>query len=248
MAFGNLTDDFFVNLNIQTTMGLPTARETVLNFFESMQKEFPGMTTFFRRDPTGEFVLEGDREAGQYQWAEIHPNRLCAGVFNPPSMTEAYALHRWILERSIYYLGLGPLDIEALDLLFGFNLDYVGNRNQIVAEALLGHAPLGAFLQDPSFKAVEFEPSMVFALDEQCARQARLAVESRCSDLQVRSNQFDDEPISVYLTVREYPQPGRMMDPLETFRQQCELCEDLTGRIVAPQIIRPIAEAIATAQ
>ena len=100
MDFSNITDDFFVNINVQTTMQLPNTRETVLHFFELVQKEFPAMSSFFRRE-TGEYVLEGDRESGNYQWVEIHTNRFCAGFFNPSDTEDAKHMHSWLLERSL---------------------------------------------------------------------------------------------------------------------------------------------------
>lgn len=247
MDYASISDDFFVNLNVQTTMKLPTSRETVLHFFEAMQKEFPSMASFFQRE-NGEFTLEGDREGGSYRWAEMHSHRICAGFFNPPSLAEAYHLHSWLLERSIYYLGIGGLDIDAMDVLFGFNLDFTGNRDSIVAEALLGDSPLSNFASDPDVKPVEFEPNIVFALDEDCYLQGRVSVETRCSSFQVRTGEFDEEPISVYFTIRQYPIPGSVIDMQKSFKRQSELCEEYAGRLVVPHIIQPIAHAISAAQ
>ncbi len=47
MDISNAADDFFVNLNVQTTMALPDSRETVLHFFVVAQKEFSSMAGFF---------------------------------------------------------------------------------------------------------------------------------------------------------------------------------------------------------
>jgi len=245
--FFSAADDFFVNLNLQTTLALPTNRESVLHFCEAVQKEFRSMTGFYQRD-SGEYVLEGSRESGKYRWLEIHTHRLSAGYFNPEDLAGAYALHEWLLERSVYYLGVGGLDVECLDVLFGFNLDYQGNRDAIVAEALLGSAPIGALMGDGGLTCVECEPNLVTAIDTDCYAQARLSLETRSNTYQVRTGQYDDEPISVYFTVRQYPQPGSLLDLKASFGRQCEQCEDLTRRIVIPQIVRPIAAAISAAQ
>lgn len=247
MDLSSAADDFFVNLNVQTTMALPDSRETVLHFFEAVQKEFSSMAGFFQRD-SGEFVLEGDRDSGSYRWCELHKNRLCAGFYNPPELEEAYRLHRWLLERSIYYLGVSGLDVEAMDLLFGFNLDYVGNRDDIVAEVLLADSPLSNFIAEEATRPIEFEPNMVMALDENCYLQGRISVETRCNSYQVRTGQYDDEPISVYFTVRRYPNPDCVLDMQRSFTEQCDICEDFAGRILIPTIIQPIAEAIAAGQ
>jgi hypothetical protein len=245
--FKSVADDFFVNLNLQTTLALPNGRDNVLHFFEAVQKEFPDMTGFYQRE-TGEHVLEGDRESGCYQWLELQAHSLSAGYFNPPDLEEAYRLHKWLLDRSVYFLGVSGLDVECLDLLFGFNLDYVGNRDAIVSQALLGNSPLAALLSEPAAQSIEFEPSLVVALDPECYLQARLSLETRSNSFQVRTGEYEDEPISVYFTARRYPRPGRLIHLLESFTRQSRLCEDWATRIVIPSVIQPIAAAIAAAQ
>jgi hypothetical protein len=245
--FLSVADDFFVNLNLQTVLDLPSSRETVLSFMEVIQKEFPELSNFYHRE-AGEFVLEGDHDRGTYPWLEIQRNRLTAGYFNPPSVERAYHQHRRILERCKYYLGMGGLDLECLDVLFGFNLNYHGNRDAIVAQALLGGSPLSSLMAEPGTKTLEFEPDLVISLDDACCLQARLSVETRSSSYQVRTGQYEDEPITVYLTVRRYPGEGKSIPLEESFAQQCEHCEDLAHRIIVPQVIQPLAAAIAAAQ
>ena len=246
MDLRSLADDFFVNLNLQTTLSLPDSRETILHFCEAVQKEFVEMTSFYQRE-TGEFVLEGDRDSGSYQWMELQSRRLTAGFFNPPDVAAAYRMHRWLLERSMYYLGVSGLDIECMDVLFGFNLDYMGNRDAIVADALLGNSPLGNLLSAGGTNPIEFEPSLVLALEEECYLQARLSLETRSSSYQVRTGQYEDEPISVYFTVRQYPRLHKVLEFQKSFERQCEACEELTERLIVPNVIEPIAKAIASA-
>ena len=62
--YSSLCDDFGVYVYLNTKMELPTNRETVLHFFEALQKFFPKMTDFERRD-SGEYVLEEDRESAR---------------------------------------------------------------------------------------------------------------------------------------------------------------------------------------
>jgi len=243
----NIADEFFVNLSVQTTMALPKNRETILHFLEAVQKEFPRMAGFYHRE-TGEFTLEGDRESGEYPWVEISSHRLAAGWFNPDGADQAYRLHRWLLKHSVYYLGLSGLDIEAMDLLFGFNFEFRGNRDEIAARALLGGSPLGDFALEGEGKCIECEPNIVIALNEECYLQARLAIETRCNGFQVRTGDYENEPISVYFTVRAYPSPNARLDIEESFNRQRRLCEDLTVRTVIPQVIQPIAAAIAMAE
>lgn len=245
--FRNIADEFFVNLNLQTTLSLPDSRETILHFCEAVQKEFPSMTSFYRRE-TGEYVLEGNHDSGSYQWMELQSHHLSAGYFNPPTVEDAVRMHRWLLDRSTYYLGITGLDVECLDLLLGFNFDFLGNRDAIVAQAIYGGTPLWTLATDGSAKPIECEPCLVIGLEEDCYLQAKVSLETRSNSYQVRTGQYEDEPISIYFTVRQYPQPDRKFDHRESFENQVEKCTDLVGRIVVPQIIGPIAAAIASAQ
>jgi len=247
LDFKSIADDFFVNMTLQTTMALPKSRETVLQFCEAVQREFPAMTNFYQREG-GEFVLEADHEPGTYSWLEMQPHRISAGYFNPTDVARAYHLHRWLLNRSVYFLGVSPLDAECLDVLFGFNLDFHGNRDAIVADALLAGSPLGGLLADPAVRPLECEPALVLALDDACCTQAKLSFDTRSSSYQVRTGQYEEEPISVYLTIRRYPSPGKPIDLDGSFAEQCELCEEIACRTLVPNVVQPIAAAIAAAR
>jgi len=245
--YASVADEFFVNLDLQTTLALPDNRETVLHFCEAVQKQFRQMTGLYQRD-SGEFVLEGDRTSGSYQWMEMQAHHLSAGYFHPPDLASVYEMHSWLLDRSVYFLGVGGLDVETLDVLFGFNLEYRGNRDAIVSEALLGGSPLSAMLAEHSVRAVEFQPSIVMALTEDCYTQARLSIETRCDSYQVRTGNYEDEPISVYLAVRRYPTPGEVLNVRASFVEQCRIAEELISRGVIQHVLQPIAAAIAAAQ
>ena len=247
-SFSNFSDDFYVNVDLHTALQLPQERETVLQFCEAVQKQFPDLSDFYQREGDG-YVLEGDRGAGSYRWLELESRRLSSGCFNPAAVQDAYKQHAWLLDRSRYFLGMSHLDVESLDLVYGFNLDYVGNRDAIVCEALLGGSKLSALLgETEATAALSFEPSMIISLDRECSLQARLAIETRNSSYQVRTGSYEEEPISVYFTIRAYPKPTERFDLTASLTRQAETGEDLVSRVVIPQIIRPIASAIAAAQ
>ena len=54
--YSSVCDDFYVNMNLSTEMELPHGRETVLQYFERIQKSFPSMRNFFCRE-RGDLVL-----------------------------------------------------------------------------------------------------------------------------------------------------------------------------------------------
>jgi len=246
-SYGNFSDDYFVNMDLHTSLPLPAERETVLSFCEAVQKQFPELSDFYRRD-NGPYVLEGDRNAGSYRWVELSTQLLASGSFNPSDTDEAYAQHEWILDRSRYFLGISHLDVESLDLVYGFNLDFAGNRDMIVSDALLAGSRLSRFLRNTGGTALNCEPSIVVSLDAECFLQARVAIETRNSSYQVRTGVYDQEPISVYFTIRAYPHGGQRFDMGESIKQQGQVGEDLLARVVIPSIVRPIAAAIAAAQ
>ena len=134
-------------------------------------------------------------------------------------------------------------------MIFGFNLDYRGNRDAIVAEALLGGSPAGgAGRATPAALALEFEPSFIVALDAECYPPGPPGLETRNNSYQVRTGNYDEEPISVYFTVRGYPRPGQKFAIKESFEHQCVQARELTQRIVLPRVVRPIAAAIASSR
>ena len=128
-------DDFYVNVNLNTEMELPTNRDTVLHFFEQMKKGFPDLRNFYTRE-NGDLVLEGDKEEESYRWVAIEPRRLCSGHVNPESLEDAYRQHEMVLDLAPHLLTISLLDCEALDVMYGFDFTYDGNHDEVVAEAL----------------------------------------------------------------------------------------------------------------
>ena len=63
--FGSFGDDFYVNMTLNTEMPLPSNRESILDFFGRIQKQYPSMRNFYCRDK-GDFVLEEDKGQGHY--------------------------------------------------------------------------------------------------------------------------------------------------------------------------------------
>jgi hypothetical protein len=238
-------DDFYVNLNLNTEMELPSGRDTVLHFFEQMRKAFPDLRNFFTRE-SGDLVLEGDKEQESYRWLAIEPRRLCSGQVNPASLDEVYRQHEMVLELAPHLLTISVLDCEALDVMYGFDFTYEGNHDEVVAEALgVGHALEGLF-EVPGARVINFEPSLTLALDESCRLQCRLSLETRTNAYQVRTGDFPDDQISVYFTVRQYWGTGPEMSFLDSFRRQREIGEEAVQRIVIPKVVRPLAQAIAS--
>jgi hypothetical protein len=73
-------------------------------------------------------------------------------------------------------------------------------------------------------------------------------IETRSSSYEVRTGQYNDEPISVYLTVRRYDRPGETVKCVEWLDRLIASCDELVDQIVRPNVLRPLAEAIAAAE
>ena len=241
--FGSLCDDFGVCVYLNNKMETPDRREAVLHFFESLQKNFKEMTEFDRRE-NGDYNLEGDREGGSYRWVTLEARRLCSGYVNPPSFEEVDATNERVLETAPYHLDLSPLDTEALDFMYSFDFVYAGNHDEVVAEALVVGTPLEHLVGIAGSKVVNYEPSLMFALDEPCRLQCRLSIETRTNAYQIRTGQFPEAPISVYFTVRQYWGKQPYKTYFESYQNQRRIAHELVETHVIPHIIQPLSRTI----
>src|SRR5438552_14245910 len=107
--YSSLCDDFGVYVYLNSKMELPAGRETVLHFFDSLQKTFPQMTDFDCRE-NGEYALEEEREQGSYRWVTLEQRRLCSGYMNPPNLEAADTQHERGRVLAPYQLDLSRLD------------------------------------------------------------------------------------------------------------------------------------------
>ncbi len=243
-GYAALSDDFYINMNLSTEMDLPQQRDTVLHYFERIQKKYPSMRKFYCRDKR-DFVLEEDKDRSQYRWTTVETKRLCSGQVNPESIEEAMEQHRLVLDLAPFMLSVSPLDCEALDLLFGFDFTYRGNHNQLVAEALGVCPAMERLLEIPGSGVVNYEPSFTLSLDEQCRTQVRVSIESRTNAYQIRTGDYPEEQLSVYVTARQYGS----LNPDTTYSQSVDnlarICRDVVDNYVVESVLRPLQRTIA---
>ncbi|MGI9469122.1 MAG: hypothetical protein ACR2OA_18530 [Rubripirellula sp.] len=241
--YGAFSDDYYVNMNLSTEMELPQSREAVLHYFEQVRRRYPKMQNFYSREK-GEYVLEEEKDAGAYRWASVEGKRVNAGVVNPESLDSALEQHRTVLELIPFELSISPLDCESLSVMLGFDFAYRGNHNEILAEAI-GVAPgLERFTSVPYGKLLSHEPAIQFSLDEDCRTQCRVSFETRTSAYQVRSGEYSEDQISVYLTVRRYDSLGPNENYASEFDRLAGLCRDLVDEYLVTSVLRPLQEAI----
>jgi hypothetical protein len=246
-SYSSLCDDFGVSAYLMGKVEMPTGRETVLHFFEALQKAYPKMTEFEKRD-NGEFTLEEDRDAGAYRWASLDARRLSTGFVNPPALEDADEHNLRVLDMATYHLDLHGLQTDALDVLYYFDFLYQGNHDEVVAEALAANTPLEGLTQLPGARVLHYQPTLMMALDDGCQLQGRLSLETRTSAYQVRTGQFNEAPISVYFTVRQFwgKQPFKTFG--DAYQNQRRILDELVTQYVIPNVITPLQKVIGAKQ
>ena len=242
--YGSLADDMYMNVNLATEMELPGHRETVLHFFECVRKKFPTMRKFHARDKR-DFVLEEDKEQGRYRWVAVEPRQFCSGHVNPASIEDALDQHRFLLDLAPALLSMSPLDCEAIDVLFGFDFAFRGNHNSLLAEALGPGPALEGVGDIPGSKLINYEPSLTIAVDEECRTQVRVSTETRTNAFQVRTGEFAEEQLSVYVTARQYGSLEGGETYVDTVERLAQLAQDVIESCVVEQVLRPLARTIA---
>lgn len=242
-SFQALCSDFYVNQKLVLKMELPRARETVLDLFERVRRQFPTMAGFRRFKD--EYALESPQSDMPHRWAAMRGNFIRSGTVNPPSMGEAYALHQHLLEVAPTYLSISPLDVDYLELLYGFDLAAGGNHDSIVFDALLGGSPLAAITDIPNANLIECQPMLGLSLGEKSGIEAFFEVKTRGPQHPARDPEAGD-PISVFVTLRKSGPVSDVKDLTGMLRTLAKRGEELVQQRVIPGLLVPIREAIAS--
>ena len=242
--YGAFCDEFYLNMHLCTEMDLPKNREAVLHFFEQIQKRFPTMSNFYSR-ARGEFCLEEEKTEGRYRWVSTEASRLCSASVNPDSLEAAVEQHKTVLSLIPYELSISHLDCESLNVTMGFDFNYRGNQNEVLAEALGLVPAIEKFTGNGKGAILGYEPAIQIALDDSCRTQCRLAFETRTTAYQVRSGEFNEEQISVYLTLRRFDSLGSDEDFGEELTRLAALAESTVDNYLVENVLNPLKQTIA---
>lgn len=249
--FGAPCEDFHFSSRLFLKLPLSRERESVLHFFERLQRDFPKLTRMRSRDDGALILEEEDPGTGPRRWVRLDQRALRFGHFAPPDEEAPGRLGRLVLEQAPYHLTLSPLDMDRLEVVFGFDLEFRGNHDQLVAETLMGDHLFGALLSsdDPTdgnkFQAIDCQPYFGMALTPACDLQAYFEVKSRTATFEVRTKEYENQTITIYLTLRKYfgyTEPRPLVDE---FNHMLEVADDLSRHRVIPCMVKPLAEAIA---
>ena len=247
IAYGSLCDDFGAYSHINFKLDQAWTRESVLHFCDALRRNNPGMTDFDRKD-SGDYTLEEDREQGSHRTVTLEAKRINAGFVNPEDLETADAFHESLWDMAPVYLNINTLDVEAFDVTTCFDFNYTGNHDEVVAEALGLSQQFEGLLGMPGARILNYEPTILMALDDACKLQCRLNLETRTSPFMVRTGQFADTPITVYFTLRQYWARNPSQDFKAAYQTLRRTAADMIDSHIIPAVIRPLARTIATRQ
>lgn len=241
-SFGALCTDFYVNQELALKMDMPSDRETLLHLFDRIRADFPAMEKL-RRYPE-ELSLESRRDDGKYSWMALRRTGIRSGHVNPESLEQAYALHKCILGVAPYHLTISPLDVDYLELLFGFDLECPENHHEIVYEALIADTPLARLMDDREGVPCDVQPAYGMLVGENLDVQATFEVKCQTTASQIRRGQYRPEPISIYMSLRKRGPIRKPEDLLTIFEELRQHAERLANEKVVPELLIPISRAI----
>jgi len=242
-SYSSYSDDFYSTVALSTEMDLPSNRETVIHYFEQLRKFYPEMANFYGRDD-GEYVLEGDKDSGHYRWSAVESRRISSGYVNPASLEAATEQHTHIMESIPHLLSASPLDCESMTVMFGFDFMYQGNHHQLIADALDLVPAFGSLSNIGGARLVGYEPMIQFALDDDCRTQFRLSIEPRTNAFQIRTGEYLEDQLSVYLAVRRFGSLELGGSLLTTMLQLIDQAQNILDQHVVEQILIPLQQNI----
>ena len=244
-SYSAFISDFYVNMRLQVKMDLPTNRDTVLSLFERVRRDRPEMHRFRRYD--NELALEGGGDDGDpsQRWIGVRKTSIRTGEVNPASLSDGMKLHRLVVDVAPNYLSISPLDVDYVELVYGFDLPASGNHDAIVADALMGTGPLASLLNIRNAIPTSFQPVFGLALSENAELQAQFEVKTRPSK-SPKGEDSQPTPISVICSLRKYGVMSDIKDLPNALRTLAATGEDMVENRVVPHLIKPIHQVITT--
>lgn len=236
-SYSAFCTDHYLNLKLGLKLELSRSRDTVLSLFERVRRQYPGMSEF--RKYSDELALESPTSESPHRWLAVRSSSVRAGVVNPVVAADAYRLHDMVLDVAPYFLDISPLDVDFVEVLFGFDIEAGGNHDAIVAETLLGGSALAGLFDLGEGLPIDCQPLVGLTLGD--GTEAFFEVRTRPEES--RSDRRG-EPISVYLTLRRSGPIEELKQLGARFREMTEHGEALVERGVIPVLLNPIRDGI----
>lgn len=204
-----------------------------------------------RRRDERSLILEDcdpDESAGESRrWIRLDSQSLRFGYYEPPSRQACRRFGRFLFEQAPAHLTISDLDIDRLDVVYSFELEYRGNHDRLVAETLFADHPLAQFLMgDECVHTIDCQPYFGITLSRECDVQAYVAVKGRTSTFELRTGEFEPQLLSVQLTLRRYWGFSSSPELGATLQSLMDAADELAGHRVIPLVVNPLAQAIAS--
>jgi hypothetical protein len=252
-SYRALCSDFYVNMKVQVKLELPRSRETVLELFERIRRQFPAMAHFRRFKE--ELALEAPQSEMPHRWVAIRSSTIRSGVVNAGTLKDGYALHLQLLETAPHYLSISPLDVDHIELLYGFDLLASGNHDAIVFDAMFANSPMAGLADIRGAEPIDVQPFIGLVLGERRSEDGASPGTELGFEIKTRSDakhapppeaDSPGEPISVYLSLRKFGPFADLKDLPTAFSGLARRGEELIESRVVPHLLGPIRDAIAS--
>lgn len=246
-SYGALCSDFYINQKIAFKMDLPKKRDTVLHFFDQVKKAVPDLTQFNKFE--NELYIESQAKDSQYLWLALRKNSIRSGHVNPESMHDGYHIHEVIHDIAPYCLSLSPIDVDYIEVMFGFDLECSVNQDQVVFDALYAETPLAKLTDIPNCQISDTQPLFGINLDPFGKTQAFYEIKTRSESVHGPSNPVTrsksiNEPLSIYLTVRRYNPIQKIEEFENVFNELTHHANLIAVQNLVPGLLKPIAQTI----
>ena len=193
----------------------------------------------------------GASELAQFTFTRQAYRALLARL-SPDGLLVAYDLNKVLLLATVRRLFEEEGRDDAARAVILLSLSPIDRARFLrPAPDVLGRAwntPLDNLAQMPGARIVNYEPTMMLALDETCRLQCRLSVETRTNAYQIRTGQFPEAPISVYFTVRQYWGRQGAKTFGESYQHQRKILQELVDTHVVPSVVQPLNRTISNKQ
>ncbi|MCE2924035.1 MAG: hypothetical protein LW822_01030 [Phycisphaeraceae bacterium] len=245
-SYNHLADDTYINTRLQVKMDLSLEREAVMGLFERLRREHPAMSHF--RKSKAELALESPLLDAQQLWVGLRKASVRTGILNPAKIDNAYRFHKSVLDAAPLYLSISPLDIDYLEVVYGFSLMAPGNHDAIVFDALIAGSPLAGMLAVRGATPSDCQPTFGLNLTDNHDTQALFQVRTRPPGPpeQTPDPEAPPHPISVLLFIRKMGVPGDVKELAGTLKSLMKLGDELVASRVAPFVLKPLREVIAS--
>src|SRR5262245_37352944 len=237
-SFSALCDEFCVTSRLLLKLELAPSRETVLHFFEQTRRAFPRLTRLRRRDD-GSLLLDEDAPDGPRRFLRLDSDALRFGIYQPESAADVSGYAARVLDAAPAHLSLSEIDFDYFETIFSFDLEFRGNHDDLIAETFFANHPLMRVLHSDNTRVIECQPALGVALDATCDQQLYLELRGRTSTYEVRTDEFENAPLTVSLTARRYWSPGGG-DLTAVQNEQIALAARICEERVLPQVVQPL--------